>query len=217
VNPAAPISPEPTSPAPTSPAPTSPEPTSPAPVPGGPASSGPATIPVSALLQASDIGAGYRADPDPEGDDHGALDFILRYCEAASPLPADSLANRSTYIGRNDDHAVLQHAKRFRAGEAATAVQQLRGLFAGQCAATDNAGNPNDRSRFTVLDAGPALLVREVRTNAGSTTTTYRIAIAVGDVFTEIRTIGPDLDEAAARAIAQRAARRLCAAAPGVC
>jgi hypothetical protein len=194
------------------------EPTTPA----SPSTGAPARppIPTSAMLRAADIGPGYRSGP-AEGDDHGSLAMIFRYCGETFPEPGTTvLASRSAYLLADGERAVLQRAMRFAPGQAEPAVQYVRTLFTGRCESIDMGGNPSDQSRFRIeavdIAGNSALLIREDRTNEQGTTTNYRIVIEQLDMFTEIRTTGgtEGLD---VYGIARSASQRLCAATPGRC
>jgi len=180
---------------------------------------GPA-IPRSAVLRGSDVGPGYRSGP-PEGDDHGSLAMIFRYCGETFPEPGTTvLASRSAYLLGEGERAVLQRAIRFAAGQAESAVQYVRTRFTGRCESINMGGNPNDQSRFRIeavdIAGESALLIREDRTNEEGTTTNYRIVIHQVDMFTEIRTTG-GADGLDVYGIARSASQRLCAATPDRC
>ena len=177
-------------------------------------------IPRSAMLRAADVGPGYRS-VRPEGDDHGTLAMIFRYCGATFPQPgATVLASRSAYLLGDGERAVLQRATRYGPGQAERAVQYVRQLFTGRCESINMGGDPNDQSRFRIeavdIAGNSALLIREDRTNDEGTTTTYRIVIEQLGMFTEIRTTG-GTDELDVYGIARSASQRLCEATPGRC
>jgi hypothetical protein len=172
------------------------------------------------MLRAADVGPGYRSSP-PEGDDHGSLAMIFRYCGETFPEPGTTvLASRSAYLLGEGERAVLQRAIRFAPGQAEPAVQYVRKRFTGRCESINMGGNPSDQSRFRIeavdIAGNSALLIREDRTNEQGTTTNYRIVIEQLDMFTEIRTTG-GTDGLDVYGIARSASQRLCAATPGSC
>jgi hypothetical protein len=217
-----------TSPTPTSQPPAPPPPLSPsAPAsstrsatnaPTGPpaSSSAPAstTIPAAALLRPQDIGTGYTSSDAQEGDDHGAIGMLMSYCGQTgySDAPEHRVLNRKRSLQQSDQRYLLEEVSRY---EAAWAQQHLRDLRAvlPTCRTVDIMANPNDQATLTVVDtdfAGDgAVLVKEVR----GTQTQYHAVIRQGDYEARLR-IHTGATESTARAIAVKAAQRLCAASP---
>jgi hypothetical protein len=172
-------------------------------------------VPLAAMLTAADVGAGFRTSDDGQGDDHGSLDMELFRC--GNP-PSDqgtgaSLGSRRRLISTGDDAYLIQQTRLTRPGTAAQRMENLRAAFSGPCAAVPANPNAFDRSRFTILESDDSsLLMRQDRTYPEGTRTDYRIVIRRGDAYTEIRTWLPGLTENQARALARKAASRLCEA-----
>ncbi|HZN18249.1 MAG TPA: hypothetical protein VFB84_08710 [Micromonosporaceae bacterium] len=173
-----------------------------------------AAIPEAAMLRASDVGAGFAASDEQEGDDHGSIPMMMSYCGQGDYTSADGhvLAHRRRSVGVDDERHVLEEVVRYQGAWASRHLADLRAVLP-RCRTLDIMGVPDARATLTVVAndfAGDgAVLIKEVR----GALTQYHAMVHRGGVEARLRIhIGPS--EAEARRITQLATERLCAALP---
>jgi hypothetical protein len=176
------------------------------------APSGTTPIPREALLRPADVGTGYTGEPY-EGDDHGAIGMMLAYCgQSSGAAPEHRLLTDKWSINRGEGVYVFEDVSRYKPGWAAQHMRDLRAA-APRCPTIDVGGNPDNRETFTVVAVDFAgtgsILIRVV----GKDETEYLAVVQQGDVEARLR-IHNGSTQAQARAIAVKAAERLCAATP---
>ncbi len=173
-----------------------------------------AGIPVSALLQAADVGTGFTIFDDPRGDDHGSLGMLMSYCgQTAYTAAGDHLLEiRARSFTQSAEAYVHTEVTRYASGWAGRHLDDLRAVLP-RCLHVDIMGDPNHRVTLTTVATNFAgdgsLLVKE----SFGAQTQYHAIVRQGDVEARMRVrIGANED--AARALATAAARRLCDATP---
>ena len=87
----------------------------------------PAEIPLSAMLQAADVGAGYTAS-DRQGIDHGSIVMMMSYCGEGdySAAAEHHVALRQWSVYQSDQAYVLQDVNWYEATWAARHFSDLR-------------------------------------------------------------------------------------------
>ncbi len=173
----------------------------------------PAEIPLSAMLQAADVGAGYTAS-DRQGLDHGSIGIMMSYCGEGdySQAAEHHLAFRQWSVHQSDQAYVLEDVNWYEATWAARHFSDLRAAMP-RCQTVDVMGDASHRVTFTVVASNFAgdesLLIEETF----GIQTQYHALVRRGDVEAELR-IHIGATESQARAIVVNAAQRLCAAVP---
>ncbi len=171
-------------------------------------------IPLAALLQASDVGAGYTTSDNQQGDDHGSILMLMSYCGEGDYSTATEhwLAYHRRSVGRSEQQYLYEEVNRYAPTWAARHVSDLRAALP-RCETVDIMGDPNHRVTLAVVatdfTADESLLLKETRGNV----TQYHAVIRQGDVEARLR-IHIGATDSEARAIVVNAAQRLCAAVP---
>jgi hypothetical protein len=200
----------------TAPASVEPSPSPPAPSasPQAGADSSGAEIPVSALLQAVDVGPGVTVFDEGRGGDEFSLNLMLFYC-GQTPYSAAKdhvVAIRDRSLTQSEEAYVHTTVVRYASGWAARHLSDLRAVLP-RCQQVDPTGYPYQRVTLTTVATNFAgdesLLVKE---SVGAQTQ-YHAIVRQGDVEAHLR-VGIRYDEDAARTLATAAARRLCDATP---
>jgi hypothetical protein len=166
----------------------------------------------SALLTAEDVGDGYTATYDLQGDDHGSLLMLMSYCGETDYTEAGQhvVEFRKGSVFRDDQHFVLTMVVRYDGSWAGQHLDDLRAALP-RCARVPIMGDLDDVATLTVVDndfAGDgSLLVRE----DGGAGTQYHGVVWRGDVEALLR-IHTSSSESEARDLVVAAAERLCTA-----
>ena len=169
-------------------------------------------IPPEALLTPADVGTGYARYRN-EIDDHRTIEMMLSYCGQSDGAAREHrLWNEKWDISRGTGVYVSEEVSRYEPGWAARHMRDIRAA-APRCPTIDQGGNPEFRSTFTVVATDFAgtgsILIRDVDKNQ----TEYLAVVHQGDVEARMR-IAIGANDGQARAIATKAAERLCAATP---
>ncbi|MCO1596249.1 hypothetical protein M8C17_13890 [Micromonospora sp. RHAY321] len=159
-------------------------------------------IPTAALLRASDLPSGYRADgSDMDGD--WSFDFAAMYVCADTPTPtAKQRAERGAVFSKPVESTVVERVRRYSADGAKATMDWVRRTVS-QC-------EPDgQRSSLSILDSGfvgdGSLLIRFNAQGVVSHTLFVRQGDLVAEVWLDTLTGQADI-----RQVAQRVADRLC-------
>ncbi|HET8682871.1 MAG TPA: hypothetical protein VFM54_13530, partial [Micromonosporaceae bacterium] len=152
-----------------------------------------AAIPEAAMLRASDVGAGFAASDEQEGDDHGSIPMMMSYCGQGDYTSADDhvLAHRRRSVGVDDERYVLAEVVRYQGAWASRHLADLRAALP-RCRTLDIMGVPSERATLTVVATGfagdGAILIKEVR----GALTQYHAMVHRGTMEARLRIhIGP--------------------------
>lgn len=177
-----------------------------------------AVVPVSRMLQPSDVGSGYRiSDEEVMGDWN--FRYAVSGCPTARWSRVEPIASRGRTLSRAEpsQEYVIQEVRRFASADQARRVvgDIRRNLYACRDfrVVSHGTGEVVGTMRMRTVASGCAgdhsIIVREVFTHAGTAVVseTLRVFVRAGALLAEVRPSTIDLDQVVA--LAARAGARL--------